>query len=130
MKIFTALTTFALVQGTSCLKFFNSTNQLPSNMTDSCKDALTSDIECSPRLITASNVMKRLEHNTTILEEYCNDQCTKSLKVMRTPLCPLLEATYSRGPATDNSMATHRTGTPMFMLAVVTPAMTLASAPS
>jgi hypothetical protein len=87
MKLFanTIIVAIALVQGSSCLKLFNSTAQLPSNMTDSCKEALTNDIACSPRLISAAEVTIRLEHNTTVLEAYCNDTCTKSLEASTPP---------------------------------------------
>ncbi|KAK4442512.1 hypothetical protein QBC34DRAFT_444120 [Podospora aff. communis PSN243] len=68
----------ALTSGASCVKFFNSTSELPANMTSECKDALTADIACT-RLITPSDALSRLEHNTTHLADHCSSTCLDSL---------------------------------------------------
>lgn len=63
------------------VKLFNSTEQLPENMPSQCKDALTGEISCSPRLFSPTEVTRSLDANTTNLDQYCSTDCTSSLEV-------------------------------------------------
>lgn len=69
-----------MVQGIACLRLFDSKEQLPANMTGECKDALTRDVGCSPRLIMPGEVARRLPSNTEELDQYCGDSCVQSMK--------------------------------------------------
>ena len=82
MRLLTLPAVAALTQGISCLKLFNSTSQLPVNMTDACKEALTADFGCGPRLFRAGEVAVRMPSNMAELEQYCNADCVKSMEVI------------------------------------------------
>lgn len=69
------------VQSIAGLRLFESKEHLPANMADECKDALTSDMGCYPRLIKPGEVVHRLPLDTELLDQYCGNACVQSMKV-------------------------------------------------
>lgn len=100
--------TFAIVavlllqHGVSGLQVYPSPESLPTSVPVECRDTLSANISCSPRLIRANELLYGAVFNETFLHEYCNETCTQSINVRTRRLVIMLVVADSNTTVTQD----------------------------
>lgn len=76
----------SLVSGAWSIKLWDTPGTLPTIIPATCRASLSSDIECGPRLIPATEIISMKSLNESLLTEYCDSTCTSSIKVSQLQL--------------------------------------------
>lgn len=80
IRTFLALSSLFL--GGNCIQIWSSPGALPTAIPASCRAALSTNITCSPDLVSARFISSGRSLDNAILNQYCTPTCASSLMVI------------------------------------------------
>ncbi|KPM43204.1 hypothetical protein AK830_g3331 [Neonectria ditissima] len=80
MSVATAILALLAVAPASGIKVWDTPGDIPTTIPAKCRVALSSNLECGPRLVRPAELASLGSLSESLLTQYCNSTCTASMK--------------------------------------------------